>query len=164
MILESIRSARLEALAEAAEKYVQHTFGKRLELKSIAPTNVPHFVLDRYQLWQGVLDGRSLILLAISERRLGATAEYLKHRDLVRRALGVDLILLLFDHVPNAVRRQMVERRTPGTSYPLPGTAAKDMQAFVDLATAEVDCDPRQFNMKMTQRDVGDRLCTAYQL
>ena len=130
MALERIPAVRLEALAEGAEAYVQQAFGQRLELTPIAPTNVPHFVLDRYKLWQGSLSGRTLALMAIREPRQGATAEYLKHRDLVRRQLGVDLILLLLDHVPNAVRRQMVERQI---GFIAPGAQLYVPEALLDL-------------------------------
>lgn len=37
-------------------------------------------------------------------------------------------------------------------------------KAFVDLATAEADCDPRQFKVNMTRQDVADRLRAAYGL
>lgn len=130
MLLERIPAAQLKALAEAAEAYVQHAFGQRLELTPIAPTNVPHFVLDRYKLWQGLLDGRTLVLMAIREPRQGATTDYLKHRDLVRRQLGVDLILLLLDHVPNAIRRQMVERQI---GFIAPGAQLYVPEALLDL-------------------------------
>ena len=46
----------------------------------------------------------------ICRPRQGATTVYLKHRELVRQQLGVDLVLLLLDQVPNAMRCQMVER------------------------------------------------------
>ncbi len=130
MVLERIPATKLKALAQAAEAYVQHAFGRRLELTPIAPTNVPHFVLDRYMLWEGFLDGRTLVLMAIREPRQGATTDYLKHRELVRRQLGVDLILLLLDHVPNAIRRQMVERQI---GFLAPGAQLYVPEALLDL-------------------------------
>ncbi|ANT54418.1 hypothetical protein [Mesorhizobium amorphae] len=130
MVLETIPAARLKALAQAAEVYVQHAFGRRLELTPIVPANVPHFVLDRYMLWEGLLDGRTLVLMAIREPRQGPTTDYLKHRDLVRRQLGVDLILLLLDHVPNAIRRQMVERQI---GFIAPGAQLYVPEALLDL-------------------------------
>ena len=95
-MLERVPEARLEALAEAAEAYVDDTFGERLGLVPVAPTNLPHFILDRYAIWQGSLNGRTLLLMAIREilpPGSGATAQYLKHRDLVQRELGADLVL-----------------------------------------------------------------------
>ena len=76
----------------------------------MCPHLFKHFVLDHYKLWQGLLNGWPLALMAIRRPRQRATTEYLKHHELVRQQLGVDLVLLLLDHVPNATRRQMVER------------------------------------------------------
>jgi hypothetical protein len=95
MMLERITDARLEALAEAAETYVDEAFGEHLALIPIAPKALPHFILDRYSMWQGQLQGRNILLMAIREvlpTGSGATAQYLKHRDLVRRELGADLV------------------------------------------------------------------------
>ena len=64
-MLERVPEARLEALAEAAEAYVDDTFGERLGLVPVAPTNLPHFIIDRYAIWQGSLNGRTLLLMAI---------------------------------------------------------------------------------------------------
>ena len=50
-MLERVPEARLEALAEAAEAYVDDTFGERLGLVPVAPTNLPHFIIDRYAIW-----------------------------------------------------------------------------------------------------------------
>lgn len=130
MVLDQIPAARLEALAEAAEAYADDAFGQRLGLVAIAPTNIPHFLTDRYELWQGALNGRSLVLMAVREARQGATADYLKHRDMVRRQLGVDLVLLLLDHAPGAVRRQMVDRKI---GFIAPGAQLYVPEAFLDL-------------------------------
>jgi len=130
MLLERIPAARLEALAEAAEAYAQDAFGQRLDLAPVAPTNLPHFLPDRYGMWQGALDGHKLILMAMREPRQGATADYLKHRELVRRQLGVDLVLLLLDHAPSALRRQMVDRRI---GFIAPGAQLYVPEAFLDL-------------------------------
>jgi DNA-binding MarR family transcriptional regulator len=129
-MLDRVPEARLEALAEAAEAYVNDAFGQRLDLVPVAPTNVPHFVLDRYRLWEGSLNSSTLVLMAIREPRQGATTEYLKHRDLVRRQLGVDLVLLLLDHAPSAIRRQMVDRRI---GFIAPGAQLYVPEAFLDL-------------------------------
>lgn len=129
-MLDKVSDTRLEALAEAAEAYVRHAFGQRIELTPIVPSNLPHFVLDRYRIWQGTLNGRTLVLMAIREPRQGATTEYLKHRDLVRRQLGVDLVVLLLDHVPSALRRQMVERQI---GFLAPGAQIYIPEALLDL-------------------------------
>jgi DNA-binding MarR family transcriptional regulator len=130
MMLEQAPVTQLGALAEAAGAYVRRAFGLGLELTPIEPTNVPHFVLDRYKLWQGRLGGRSLVLMGLREPRQGVTADYLKHRDLVRRQLGADLVLLLLDRVPNAVRRQMVERQV---GFIAPGAQLYVPEALLDL-------------------------------
>ena len=132
MMLEEVPAARLEALAEAAEAYVYDAFGQRLELAPVAPTNLPHFVTDRYRMWQGSLNGRTLLLIAIRDMRpgQGATADYLKHRDLVHRTLDVDLVLLLLDHAPNAIRRQMMDRKI---GFIAAGAQLYVPEAFLDL-------------------------------
>ncbi|MBK6414991.1 MAG: hypothetical protein EBR34_14995 [Sphingomonadaceae bacterium] len=133
MMLERVPEARLEALAEAAEAYVDDTFGERLGLVPVAPTNLPHFIIDRYAIWQGSLNGRTLLLMAIKEilpPGSGATAQYLKHRDLVQRELGADLVLLLLDRAPNAIRRQMVDRKI---GFIASGAQLYVPEAFLDL-------------------------------
>lgn len=132
-MLERVPEARLEALAEAAEAYVDDTFGERLGLVPVAPTNLPHFIIDRYAIWQGSLNNRSLLLMAIREilpPGSGATAQYLKHRDLVQRELGADLVLLLLDRAPNAIRRQMVDRKI---GFIASGAQLYVPEAFLDL-------------------------------
>jgi DNA-binding MarR family transcriptional regulator len=130
VVLKRIPDARLEALAEAAEEYVKDAFGQQLKLVPAVTKNVPHFVFDRYRLWQGSLDGRTLALMVIREPRQGATTDYLKHRDLVRRELGVDLVLLLLDHSSNAIRRQMVDRKI---GFIAPGAQLYVPEVFLDL-------------------------------
>jgi DNA-binding MarR family transcriptional regulator len=130
MLLERIPAARLEALAEAAEAYALDAFGQRLGLVPVAPANLPHFIPDRYGMWRGTLDGCALIVMAIREPRQGATADFLKHRDLVRRQLDVDLVLLLLDHAPGAIRRQMVDRRI---GFIAPGAQLYVPEVFLDL-------------------------------
>lgn len=143
MLLGMPTVEHLEALADAAEAYVQHSFGQRLDLKPAASSSLPHFVLDRYKLWQGSLNGRKLALMAIREPRQGATSDYLKHRDLVRQRLGVDLTLLLLDQIPNAVRRQMIERKigfiAPGTQLYVPEALLDIRERTPSLLTAPTD-------------------------
>lgn len=123
----------MEALAEAAEAYVEDAFGQRLALVPAAPTNLPHFILDRYAIWQGSLDGRALLLMAVRENLppgSGATAQYLKHREMVRHQLGADLVLLLLGRVPGAIRRQMMERKI---GFIAPGAQLYVPEVFLDL-------------------------------
>lgn len=166
-MLERVPEARLEALAEAAEAYVDDTFGERLGLVPVAPTNLPHFILDRYAIWQGSLNGRTLLLMAIREilpPGSGATAQYLKHRDLVQRELGADLVLLLLDRAPNAIRRQMVDRKI---GFIASGAQLYVPEAFLDLrerapafaiASAASISPTTQFLLLaiMQGRDLGD--------
>lgn len=166
-MLERVPEARLEALAEAAEAYVDDTFGERLGLVPVAPTNLPHFILDRYAIWQGSLNGRTLLLMAMKEilpPGTGATAQYLKHRDLVQRELGADLVLLLLDRAPNAIRRQMVDRKI---GFIASGAQLYVPEAFLDLrerapafaiASAASVSPTTQFLLLaiMQGRDLGD--------
>ncbi|WP_394890218.1 hypothetical protein ACG873_02340 [Mesorhizobium sp. AaZ16] len=59
---------------------------------------------------------------------------------------------------------RLLQVLSPEASYPLPETVAKDMRAFVEVAIAEVDYNPKQFKVNMTREDVADRLRAAYQL
>jgi DNA-binding MarR family transcriptional regulator len=129
-MLNNPSDEHLQALAEAAEAYVQHSFGQRLDLKPSTLSSLPHFVLDRYKLWEGTLNGRSVALIAIREPRQGATSDYLKHRDLVRQRLGADLSLLLLDQAPNSIRRQMIERKI---GFLAPGTQLYVPEALLDI-------------------------------
>ena len=129
-MLERIPEARLEALAEAAEAYVHEAFGRELNLAPIKPNNLPHFVLDRYAIWRGSLNGRALALMAIREPRQGATSEFVKHRELVRHQTNVDFILLLLDRAPTAIRRQMMDRQI---GFIAPGAQLYVPEAFLDL-------------------------------
>lgn len=123
-MLKENPDVQLDALAEAADAYVRSAFGVPLDIASLTPTALPHFILDRYRFWEGHLHGIRLILVAIREPRQGATADYLKHRETVARHFGVRLVLLLLDNVPAAIRRQMVERHigfiAPGAQIYVP--------------------------------------------
>lgn len=78
-------------------------------------------LLDRYRIWQGQLNGEPALLVAIRAPGQGATAEFIKHRELLRRQLRTRLVLLLLEHVPAVIRRQMVERQV---GFLAPGCAA----------------------------------------
>ncbi|MBX3562616.1 MAG: hypothetical protein KF780_12495 [Sphingomonas sp.] len=120
------------AEAKAAEAYVQSAFGLRLDLEPVAPRNLPHFLLDRYRLWQGNLLGQTVLLAAWKNWRpgMGFTADFLKHRELLRRELDVQLVVLLLEQAPAAIRRQMVERRIAFLS---PGNQLYIPEALIDL-------------------------------
>jgi DNA-binding MarR family transcriptional regulator len=129
-MLDSNTEMGLDALADAAEAYVQNAFGGRLELQPVAGSSLPHFLLDRYRIWQGRLNGEAVLLVAMRAAGQGATAEFIKHRDLLRRQLGVRLVLLLLEHVPAVVRRQMVERQI---GFLAPGAQLYVPEALLDL-------------------------------
>lgn len=59
---------------------------------------------------------------------------------------------------------RLIQLLSPDARYALPEAVARDMKAFVELATAEADYDPRQFKVNMTRQDVADRLRVAYEL
>jgi DNA-binding MarR family transcriptional regulator len=123
---------KLDMLAAEAEAYVQSSFGIRLDLVPVRPASLPHFLLDRYRFWQGSLLGQPMLLAAGRNWRpgMGFTADFVKHRDLLRRQLGVQFVLLLLDHVPATVRRQMVERKIGFLS---PGSQLYVPDALLDL-------------------------------
>jgi len=116
----------LNERAVEAEAYVHSAFGERLSLDPVAPNGLPHFLLDRYRLWQGRLLGRPLLLAAWQNWRpgMGFTTDFVKHREILRRELGDQPVILLLDHAPAALRRQMVERRigflSPGSQLYIP--------------------------------------------
>ena len=129
-MLDNGPDTRLDALGEAAEAYVHHAFGMRMGLTPFVDAGLPHFLLDRYRLWRGQLNGEPVLLVAMRSLGQGATAEFIKHRDLLRRHLGIHLVLLLLDHVPAAIRRQMVERQI---GFLAPGAQLYVPEALLDL-------------------------------
>lgn len=116
----------LDALAAAAESYAESAFGLVLGLQPIAPATLPHFILDRYRLWKGLLLGQPMLLVAGKGWKPGEgfTADFIKQRDLLRDRLGVPLVLLLLDYAPAAVRKQLVVRKigfvAPGSQFYIP--------------------------------------------
>ncbi|MBA3895682.1 MAG: hypothetical protein H0X36_00775 [Sphingomonadaceae bacterium] len=120
----------LDALGEAAEAYVQNAFGIRMGLEPVAGAGLAHFLHDRYRIWQGQLNGEPALLVAIRAPGHGATTEFIKHRDLLRRQLGIRLVLLLLEHVPTVIRRQMVERQI---GFLAPGAQLYVPEALLDL-------------------------------
>ncbi|MCX7283850.1 MAG: hypothetical protein NTX28_07375 [Novosphingobium sp.] len=122
----------MDALAEAAQAYVNDAFGAQLALSPVTSKALPHFILDKYRLWQGQLQGQTLLVMASREalQGSGANVPYLKHRDLVRREFGADVVLLLLDRASGAVRRQMIERRI---GFLAPGAQIYVPEAFLDL-------------------------------
>ena len=116
----------LDALAAAAESYAESAFGLVLGLQPIAPATLPHFILDRYRLWKGLLLGQPMLLVAGKGWKPGEgfTADFIKQRDLLRDRIGVPLVLLLLDYAPAAVRKQMIARKigfvAPGSQFYVP--------------------------------------------
>lgn len=129
-MLDNRPDAVLDALGEAAEAYVYHAFGMRMALTPFADPGLPHFLLDRYRLWKGQLNGEPVLLVAMRSLGQGATAEFIKHRDLLRRHVGIRLVLLLLESMPAAIRRQMVERQI---GFLAPGAQLYVPEALLDL-------------------------------
>lgn len=75
----------LDAQATEAEAYVLSAFGERLTLDPVAPPGLPHFLLDRYRLWQGTLLGQPLLVAAWKNWRpgMGFTTDFAKHREIL---------------------------------------------------------------------------------
>lgn len=103
----------LDTLAAAAKAYVLAAFGEQLTLEAIAPPSLPHFLLDRYRLWQGRLLGQPLLVAAWKNWRpqTGFMRDFAKHREILCRELGDQPVILLLDQAPAAIRRQLIERR-----------------------------------------------------
>ncbi len=99
-------------------------------LEPVAGAGLAHFLHDRYRIWQGQLNGEPALLVAIRAPGHGATTEFIKHRDLLRRQLGIRLVLLLLEHVPTVIRRQMVERQI---GFLAPGAQLYVPEALLDL-------------------------------
>jgi DNA-binding MarR family transcriptional regulator len=129
-MLDRRTDSALKVLGEAAEAYIQMAFGVRIGLEPVAGADLPHFLLDRYRIWRGQLNGEPILLVAMRAPGQGATTEFIKHRELLRRQLGVRLVLLLLDHVPSVVRRQMVERQI---GFLAPGAQLYVPEALLDL-------------------------------
>lgn len=129
-MLDKQIEVRLDALGAAAETYVEAGFGMRLSLEPVVDSGLPHFLLDRYRLWRGRLNGELLLLVAIRAPGQGGTSEFLKHREILQRKLGVRLVVLLLDHVPSVIRRQMVERKV---GFLVPGAQLYVPDALIDL-------------------------------
>lgn len=129
--------------AAAVGAYVQGSFGIALDLKPIDPPNLPHFILDRYRLWEGSLLGQPILIVEGKGWRPGEsfTADFLKQRELLRDRLGVQLVVLLLDHAPAAVRKQLVNRRV---GFIAPGSQLYIPEALLDLRerTARARAEP----------------------
>lgn len=141
VVLVLDNNPELDALAAAAENYVDGAFGLALGLQPIAPPTLPHFILDRYRMWKGSLLGQPMLLVAGKgwEPGEGFTADYIKQRELLRDRLGVPLVLLLVDHAQAAVRKQMVVRKigfvAPGRQFYVP-------EALLDLSERSARARP----------------------
>jgi hypothetical protein len=59
---------------------------------------------------------------------------------------------------------RMLQLLRPDARYELPEPIARDLRAFVEQATQEVDFDPRQFKVNFTKDDVATLLRAAYGL
>lgn len=122
----------LDALAFDAESYVHQAFGLHMGLALTVPQGLPHFLLDRYRMWEGQLNGETVLLVAMREQvpGQGATSQFIKHRETLRAELGVRIVLLLIDHVSTASRRQMVDRHV---GFIVPAAQLYVPEALVDL-------------------------------
>ena len=129
-MLDEFPDMRLRALASATEAYARETFGLHFHLDPIKPLGLPHFLLDRYSLWRGALmDGPTVFILP-QDGRIGGVEEFLKHRVQIRKRLDVNLLVLVLEGIPAALRRRLVEKQvafiSPGTQFYIP-------EALLDL-------------------------------
>src|SRR5258706_255213 len=109
-MLDSPIDHKNQRLARAAETYARDAFGVPTDLVPFFPEGLPHFLLDRYRFFRGPLLGRPAIFMALGDQSLGAVGDFLKHREIVRIALNVTLVILLLDVVPAPLRRRLVEK------------------------------------------------------
>lgn len=135
-MLEILRTPDYDRLATAAEDYILRSFGVRLDLEPLVPKGLPHFVQDQYRFWSGTLLGQPVILMAVKDTHpgTGVTANFIKHRELVKRDLGTSLVLMLLDRTTAAVRRQLVDRTV---GFLVPGAQLYVPEAFLDLRERE---------------------------
>lgn len=120
----------LTHVRDDAEAYVKEAFGLRLDLEPVAPGRLPHYLLDRYHLWQGNLDGEPLLLVSARTPGWSGVSEFARHRDLLRRQLGVRLVLLLLRRARAATRRQLVDNQI---GFLVPGAQLYIPEALLDL-------------------------------
>lgn len=151
-MLDVYHPTDFDRLATAAENYILRAFGANLDLQPLAPAGLPHFLQDQYRFWKGTLMGQPTILMAVANTRpgTGATASFLKHRDLVKRELGASLVLMLLDRTTAAIRRQLVERKV---GFVVPGTQLYVPEALLDLRERErtdVPATPARAQMSPT--------------
>lgn len=59
---------------------------------------------------------------------------------------------------------RLLQLLRPDARIALPDLVASDMRSFVEVALADTDYVPKQFNVNMTREDVAARLRTAYLL
>jgi DNA-binding MarR family transcriptional regulator len=135
-------AAQLDDQAAEAEAYVQTAFGEPMTLDPIAPAGLPHFLLDRYRLWQGTLLGQPLLVFAWKNRQpgTGLTTDFAKHRDILRRELGDQPVILLLDRATAAIRRQLVEKRI---GFLAPGSQLYIPEVFLDWRERGTRAQPR---------------------
>jgi DNA-binding MarR family transcriptional regulator len=122
----------LDATAAAAEDYLEAAFGITLGLEPVSPANLPHFLLDRYRLWQGSLLGQPMLLAAGKGWKPGEgfTRDFLKQREILRDRLGVPLVILLLEHASAAARKQLVSRKI---GFLAPASQLYVPEALLDL-------------------------------
>lgn len=131
MMLDGERQAR--ELAAAAEDYLWSAFGQRLHLEPITPSSLPNYLVDRYQIWRSELLSRPTLFVAWKYQEPGAgfTASFIKHREILGRQLGAELVLLLLDRAPSVIRRQLVERKV---AFLAPGAQLYVPELLLDLS------------------------------
>lgn len=150
-MLDEPPDMRQRALASATEAYARQAFGAHLHLDPIKPLGLPHFLYDRYCLWRGELLNSPAIFIGSHTGSVGGIAEFLKHRDQMRRHLDAGLFVLLLEAVPAALRRRLVEKRvafiSPGTQFYVP-------EAFLDLRETYSSASPPPEQMSPTAQVV----------
>lgn len=140
-MLDAATAHKNQRLVRDAETYARDAFGAPMDLVPFFPETLPHFLLDRYSFFRGSLLGRPAIFMALAGQSLGAVGDFLKHREMVRMALSVTLVILLLDVVPAPLRRRLVEKNiaflSPGAQLYIPEILLdlRDVRTPVDTPT-----------------------------
>jgi len=124
-MLYSIDERWADKLQRAVEGYARDAFDVDLTLEPIHPTGLPHFIVDRYQLWRGEIFGRPCIFMAARPADPSeGPSELARHREIVRERLQAPLIILLLDTLPARRRKRLIADRhafmVPGAQLFIP--------------------------------------------
>lgn len=125
VMLETSDASWAEKLRRKAEAYARDAFDLELALEPVRSSTLPFYIVDRYSLWRGELFGRHGVFMAPRPAdQSEGWAELSRHREIVRRQLEADQVVLLFDSLPTRRRKKLLAERiafmTPGAQLYVP--------------------------------------------